>query len=251
MKLKKPHYTDEELVQRVWDTEEVKKLVNKRMYYIANDWHRQELNDLWVQEPAHRRSASYGMNWGWYVGMESIERHYVLDYEAKRIEHLHSIAASDPTVSEEPENRGIGCMHCHPPTTGMVQLAYDGRTARGLWYCIGQDTISRPDGTAEARWVSEKIAVDFVKERGGWKIWHVMTAIDLSAEAGSDYGLQPVYPEPGSDPYESAFGTPDIPFLTHNNIFNWWDDYPAMPEPYMTFSEDMGYGPEGHPTYEG
>jgi hypothetical protein len=250
-KIKAPNYTDEELMYRIWDVEEIKKLVNKRMHYVSNDWRRQELNDLWVTEPANRRTATFGKNWGWYVGMDHIEQYYVHHYEAQRKQHLADICAADPSVKNEEANLGIGCMHIHPPTTGLVRLAYDGKTARGLWYSIAQDTVSRPDGTAEARWVSEKFAADLIKENGQWKLWHVMIAYDLSAEAGTDYGETPVYPEPGSDPYEKEFGTPDIPFLTHDNMFNWWDNYPAMPEPYFTFSDDIGYGPEGHPEYEG
>ncbi|MCD7845983.1 MAG: nuclear transport factor 2 family protein [Oscillospiraceae bacterium] len=250
MKLKKPVYTEAETMERVWQTEEIKKLVNRRMYYIANDWRRRELDDFWVTEPAHRRTASLGANWGWYVGMESIEKHYVLDYEEKRQAHLAAIRAARPEIEDRAENLGIGCMHIHPPTTPYLRLAYDGHTARGLWYIIGQDTVSRPDGTAEARWVLEKLAIDLVREKAGWRIWHLMTAYDLSAEAGTDYGQQPVYPAPDSDPCQRDFGTPDIPFLTHDNLFNWWDNYPAMPEPYFTFTEDMSYGPEGHPRYE-
>lgn len=250
MKLKRPVYTDDETMRRVWETEEIKKLINRRMHYVSNDWHRQELDDLWVTEPANRRTASFGTNWGWYVGMESIEKYYVLDYEEGRRKHLEAMCAARPEIENKQENLGIGCMHIHPPTTPYFQMAYDGKTARGLWYAVGQDTTSKPDGTAEALWVSEKIAVDFVKERVGWRIWHLMIAYDLYSEAGEDYSKQSVYPPPGTNPYERAFGSPDIPFLTHDNTFNWWDNYPAMPEPYFTFTDDIGYGPEGHPYFE-
>ena len=39
-------YTDEELIQRVWDVEEIKKLIHKRVIYIANEMRKEELNDL-------------------------------------------------------------------------------------------------------------------------------------------------------------------------------------------------------------
>ena len=38
-------YTDEELIQRVWDVEEIKKLIHKRVIYIANEMRKEELND--------------------------------------------------------------------------------------------------------------------------------------------------------------------------------------------------------------
>ena len=48
-------YTDEELIQRVWDVEEIKKLIHKRVIYIANEMRKEELNDLWVQIQSTRR----------------------------------------------------------------------------------------------------------------------------------------------------------------------------------------------------
>lgn len=46
-------------------------------------------------------------------------------------------------------------------------------------------------------------------------------------------------------PIVKAFGTPDVAELTHDPNFNWWDNYPAMPEPYDTWSDGISYGPEG------
>lgn len=50
-------YTDEELIQRVWDVEEIKKLIHKRVIYIANEMRKEELNDLWVQDPNHQKTG--------------------------------------------------------------------------------------------------------------------------------------------------------------------------------------------------
>lgn len=50
-------YTDEELIQRVWDVEEIKKLIHKRVIYIANEMRKEELNDLWVQDPEHQEDS--------------------------------------------------------------------------------------------------------------------------------------------------------------------------------------------------
>ena len=79
----------------------------------------------------------------------------------------------------------------------------------------------------------------------------MVIATDLTCEAGEDYSIQPVYPDPGTDPVEKEFGTPTIAMLTHDNTYNWWDKYPAPPEPYYTFTDDISYGPEGHPDYKG
>ena len=70
-------YTDEELIQRVWDVEEIKKLIHKRVIYITNEMRKEELNDLWVQDPKHQKTASFGRNTGYYTGMDAIRDYYV------------------------------------------------------------------------------------------------------------------------------------------------------------------------------
>ena len=62
---------------------------------------------------------------------------------------------------------------------------------------------------------------------------------------GENYSAGSPYWEPETDPVVRAFGTPDVAVLTHDPNFNWWDDYPAMPQPYETWSDELSYGPEG------
>ena len=242
---KKPFYTDDELIRRVWDIEDIKDLMGRRVYYVANEWRRQELSDLWVTKPENRRTASFGRNWGFYVGMEEISNYYVVKHDKDRQEILDALCAENHDIENKRENLGLGCLINHPISSSLVELAIDGKTAKGMWYGISHETTALPGGHAEARWMMEKIGVDFIKEDDDWKIWHMVIATDLTCEAGDDYGKQPVYPEPGTDPVENEFGTPTIAMLIHNNTFNWWDNYPAQPEPYYTFTDDISYGPEG------
>ena len=214
------NYSDDELIRRVWDVEEIKKLVYKRSVYIANDWRARELDELWVKEPEHQATASFGKNIGWHVGMDAIRGWY-------------------------DKQHGDGYMAFHPATTGLVELAGDGKTAKGLFYSIANETESNGDGTAKALWMPEKVAFDFIREGDEWKIWHLVAAVDLVSEAGEDYSQQDPYPNYASDPVMVEFGEPTVKQLIHDGTFNWWDDYPAMPEPYETWSDDISYGPEG------
>ncbi len=240
-------YSPEELAQRIWAVEEVKKLAAKRFYYQAAERRAEELDTLWVREPEHRRTASLGSNWGYYTGMDRIRAYYVEKHDADRRDHLEALHQADPSVALVPENLGLGCMQLEPVSTALVELAGDGQTAKGLWYSIGQRTTSRPDGTAEALWITTKIGIDFVLEGNEFRIWHVIYAVDFSHLAGTPYSDQPVYLAEDQDPVREEFGTPTVPMLTHNNIFSWADGYPPEPEPYETFSDEISYGPEGHP----
>ena len=219
--MEKRTYTDDELIMRVWDVEEIKKVVYKRGVYTTNGWQARELDELWVSGEALKKTASYGRNTGWYVGLDAIRGWYVKPH-------------------------GPGHMAYDPASTGLVELAGDGKTAKALFYSIAQRTEPKGDGTAQALWWPHKLAVDLVKEDGQWKIWHLVEAIDLVSEAGEEYGKQSPYVDFERDPIFSEFGTPTVSCLTHDPTFNWWDDYPAMPQPYDTFTDDISYGPEGY-----
>ena len=224
----KPVYDDDTLIRRVTAIEEIKKTAHRRVYYMINEWRDEELKDLWVSEPAHMKTASFGRNTGFYTGMDNIRSYYV---------DKHAADLGD----------GKGTMNAFPLSTGLVELAEDGMSARGLWYCIGQTTAPNADGTACALWITGKVAIDFIKEGDVFKIWHIVESNDVSCEAGTDYSAQPVYIDYAKDPVALEFGRPTIPMITHDVTFNWWDNYPAMPEPYETWSDENSYGPEGYP----
>ena len=146
-------YTDEELIQRVWDVEEIKKLIHKRVIYIANEMRKEELNDLWVQNPEHKKTASFGRNTGYYTGMDAIHDYYVVHHQKEREKQLKKLHAANPAIADIPQNLHIGCLSSHPVSTGLVELAGDGKTAKGLWYSIAQETEAQPDGTGKALWM--------------------------------------------------------------------------------------------------
>ena len=141
-------------------------------------------------------------------------------------------------------------MYAHPLTTGLVEVARDGQTAKGLWYSIGNEAMARPDGTAHVQWMLGKVAADFVREADGWKLWHIVGSTDVDCQTGHDYGEYPVYEDWSAEsrnPVRREFGRPTVERLTHDVTFNWWDDYPPMPpKNYETWSDDISYGPEGY-----
>jgi hypothetical protein len=229
--------SEEDILQlrQVLDSEAVIELMNRRVHYVFGGKRGEEIEDLWVRGAEARARAAYGKNWGWYLGFDAIKDYYVKDFEARLDAQREANGA---------EARGVGNLYAHPITTPYVEIAADGRSARGLWYSIAQETWATQDG-ADALWMLEKIAVDFLKEDGEWRILNMMTAVDLSSVAGEDYAKQPVYLKPEDDPVRVEFGEPTVRELAHDNMFNWWDNYPPIPEPYETFSWENSYGPDG------
>lgn len=243
-------YTDDELIVRIMDKEAIKKLMARRAFYYANNQRRRELDELWVSTREYRDSASYGRNWGYYVGMDSIANYYVLEHTKKQYADLAAIHENDPSVAVDNQNLGWGCTAFHTVTTPMLYIAGNGKTARGLWYSAGQETIMQADGTAKAYWTMDNMSADFVKENGSWKIWHLVVCSDFFVEAGMDFKTGTLEPLTGPDPFRDEFGTPDIPMTVHNPRYNLSDNYPPMPLPLRNLYGSWRLAPQGHPNYK-
>lgn len=243
-------FTDAEMLRRVWDRESILNLMARRAYYNANDERGKELDELWVSQPEMCANASYGKTWGYYVGIEAIRAYYVGSHDKRRREELDALCAKYPGIENNSENLGCGAMQIHPLSTPLIHIAGDGKTAKGLFYSIGQETKVGSDGCARALWIAMKIGADFVRELGGWKLWHVVEIYDVVNKDGTDYKETPYIFAPGEHPMEAEFGEPTIKMLTHDERFNWLDNYPPEPMPYETFNVSISYGPEGHPDFK-
>lgn len=65
-----------------------------------------------------------------------------------------------------------GLFRVHALSTPVVEIAQDCNTARGTWISPGLDTDVK-DGKAASSWCWIKYGVDFIKEDGTWKLWHL------------------------------------------------------------------------------
>ena len=155
-------YTEEELIDRVWDREKIQAVMAKRAFLSANENRREEINTLWVREPEHQNTASLGKNWGYYIGIDNIIKYYVVAHHEKGMKPLKKIAEANPSISDNFENYHYGCTSFHPLSTPLIEIAGDGNTAKGLWYSVGQETTRLPDGTGDAVWTCYKIGADLV-----------------------------------------------------------------------------------------
>ncbi len=255
MPYKRKEFTDEELIERVWDAEEIKKTASRFAWYEAANEREKSLDTLWVSEPENMKTASFGRNWGYIVGMDAIREYYVNG------------------------NRfgGVGTVTMKPFTSKLICEADDGKTAQGMWMGSGYEAAPGKDGGIEARWVIGRVGIDFVKEAGGWKIWHMFFGTNMTERTGGAYVKQPLRTEihrhPNDSPAyyqismdlketevavfdqitdypEREVFKPSIPMEAYSTIYN-YHDYPPTPRNYRTFDDVVSYGPEGHPKYKG
>ncbi|MFC1946094.1 nuclear transport factor 2 family protein [Chloroflexota bacterium] len=169
--------TLEDKVQRLLDYVEIQNLMGKHMYYHAAGKHREEIEELWVKETP---DPSWSNNNGVWVGIETIKQMYVERFERRCQIQLQKVIEKHPEIENKKENYGIGALPIRPLTTPVIEIAEDGKTAKGLWYSPGTVFDINDDGEqyTENKW--EKYGVDFAKETDGWKIWHVQMCYDFS-----------------------------------------------------------------------
>jgi len=234
---------------------EVQNAYSKHAYYHTIGAHCEEMEDIWVKEGGEYAETARWTRMGTMVeeGITLIKQHYCTDNEESKKQKLEAISKVYPEVKNVPENIGIGYGYTiHTQTTPIIEIAGDGKTAKGIWYSPGIGTnVEIRNGKPEISggWFWEKYAVDFVKEDGEWKIWHLVNVMDPTPSSwggqqerqaqgappgeagqgqqgggGDSQGLKPA-----ADPYEpwSPTSKPRI--------------YPKFPEPYYTFSETFSY----------
>lgn len=244
--MKAPYFSDDELIIRVWDRENIRDLMSRRMYYIANEERRKELDELWVQDGANRKTACLGYNWGYYVGFDAISNAYVVGHNRRRHVELDYYCKANPGTENSRNMLGIGALQLQPLLTPLIEVALDGKTAKGAWFVFGLDASIQPDGSAIAYWTYDKLGVDFVKEEGAWKIWRLCQTTDAIVESGTAYRDQTGVMADGDLPWQQFFGAPTIPFTLHDPKLNWSDNFPPEPHEYTTMTEALTYGPSGH-----
>jgi len=232
--------------QRALDMLEVQNTMSKHSYLSVFD-HARELKEIWVREDGEFAKTAHWTNpQGIQEGIDLIKKNYVTDYMERQKKLLEEINKLYPEIKVSPENYGIGSWGFNDPTNPVIEIAGDGKTAKGIWNSNGPSlSTSVVDGklSVHGTWFWRTYAVDFVKEDGKWKIWHMNIVYDISSPLDAEYGMD--YTK-----YKASTGGGSS-YLTMNkpnpNPYQPWSplripqNQPRIPEPYYTFSETFSY----------
>lgn len=235
-------YSTEQLTQRWEDQRAIKNLMGKYANIVLLNREEEVFSRFWSgNEP------TLAFNDGVYRGVEAVKAYY----DACRGRNALVASVLQKKFPErlggmtEEEIYGIGPFKVMPMYCPIIEMAGDGKTAKGLWYCQGAKNDVESCGP-RARWTLGWFAVDFIREDDGWKIWHMQYVNDVDCTCGQSWGKEPVvYPDipefaPLKDfaypPYTEqktvrVYYTPDRPVT----------EAPAIPEPYDTFAETFSY----------
>jgi SnoaL-like domain len=243
--------------ERAYATIQVQNLMSKHEYYHAADMNREEVDALWVDAKGANAATATFSSPGWVMnGIATIRGAYGDENQKRKEEALANLSKADTTVKNIPANLGAGHEWVmHTSTTPVIEVAGDGKTAKGIWYSPGMGLMTQiKDGKVNVggTFFWEKYGADFIKENGVWKIWHMQMAYDFtpSIENGNwtDFSKK-MGPVQAGEEKGNAMNSPAMPpgFTQPKYSYPSYSPqrpakiYPPLPEPYHTFSETFTY----------
>lgn len=135
--------------------------------------------------------------------------------------------------------KGIsGQMHIHPNSSPFIEVAGDLQTARGVFDSFAPDIGS---GETPGTWVYSRYGVDFINDKGVWKIWHLQLypVIGASSDKTLVQGAKDraAMPAPANaKPVMLPTGDgKTVPLWRYNGTGDTPQNYPPLPRPYQTF----------------
>lgn len=239
--------TLEEKMSRWEDQRAIKNLMGKYANLLILNREAEIFDMLWSCEA----DVCLGKNGGWYRGADAVGAYYQAcsDRTALVAKLLQKRFPSMLGDKSDDELDGIGPMKVKPMYTPLIEVAEDGKTAKGLWSCWGSHNEVESCGPI-ARWSWGYFAVDFIKENTGWKIWHMQNTDDIDSVCGQSWGKPITMPEVLDD--FAALDDFQYPPFSEVEILR--QPYsptrplaltPRLPEPYVSFSETFSYAVKG------
>ena len=241
--------------QTARDVQEIQNLMSRRAMYHSIGHNEDELA-LWSQKSPVR----WAQNQGCWIGMASLRNYYVTINYAMQKADLKRLSEANPAIENDyAKNRYDGSEVLHILTTPIIEVARDGKTAKGFWYTPGA-ILSTPDGkTTSAMNMWEKYGVDFIREDGKWRFLHIEVMTDFAGPWGQPLPEHqgPPAAQMGTEDAKSAGQSagpgpgaagldvpgPDIP----KRLYQEYSPtrvpklIPRLPEPYTTLAKTFEY----------
>jgi len=228
----------QKMVQKALDYHEIQNVMSKHVLYHSQWKHAEEMEKLFAKKTP---GVSFETDQiGRIEGYDAVYAEYAGTAEEKGQKHLENMIKVFPEIENKPENRHIGMQVMHALTNPIIEIAEDGKTAKGFWVTTGH--LTTPKGhKLQAYWFWERYGCDFVKEDGEWKIWHLRVFTDFLCPFEKSWAELAMEDQtPGPQRVEGIANAPTtIPYKAYSpyNL----PQCPPVPEPYKTFSETFSY----------
>ena len=227
------------------DQREIKNLMGIYVNHVIMNMDADIFEHLWSAE---KQDVCYGDNNGWYVGTEAVKGYYEAGYRRNvLVAELLQKKFSEEIGDKKPEEiYGIGTFRDYPVGSPVIEVAEDGETAKGLWYCWGSHAELTTAGPISS-WTWGFFAADFVRENDAWKLWHLQFTNDVDARCSTNWG-KPVEALPELPEFAALkdFEMPPYSVEKVNRVMysaqRPLTPSPEIPVPYTTFAETFSYG---------
>lgn len=170
--------------------------------------------------------------WGSWEGGESVKKCYT---------KFHTLMTFGDYNGSK---RAPGMLMADSNGMPIIEVAKDGKTAKGFWIVVGADTAPTGEGgKLQGYWCWSKRVADFIQEDGQWKIWHYRVYGILHTPYDTDWVDNTADPMHDIPPFIPKELRPDTP------VDYWWNyditksiEYvPLPPESYKTFDDTFSY----------
>jgi hypothetical protein len=242
-------YTTEQLTER-WEAHNgITNLVGRLSFReILRDT--DAVLEQWCGESA---TPCLGFQHGYYKGRAAIEGYYgaIKERELAKAETAMKLHPAELAGKAAADVRGVGSLRALNFTTPVLELAGDGETAKGLWYIMGGEVDFYSEAGPAANNLWGRIGIDFMKENGSWKLWHVLCVTDIHAPMGGDWAAPPQgHDIPGDIPGEyERIAACALPKPTvEREVYPVYSAgrrllrFPRIPEAYESFAMTFSYG---------
>ncbi len=245
--MKQSVFSTEQLVDR-W---EWRRQIQNLMGIYSQHYLLKKEKDIFPALWSSAEDVCLAVNEGYYIGAEAVKGYYqgLAEKTARTNSLLRARFPEKVKDKTDAETFGIGEMNYFPLDTPVIEIAEDGRSAKGIW-TLRNTYAQLTTGGPEARWQWGYVAVDFLREGGTFQIWHLLLAEDVNVRAGRKF-------------YEADEPYPEVPEFTA--MADWhmpeptvkaevWKRYdvnrkfqkpPRLPEAYDTFQNTFSYGYDG------
>ncbi len=236
-------FTTEQMTRRFEDQRALKNLMGKYVNCIILN-REQDIFDLFWSKKA---DICLSFNDGAYIGPDAVSSYYQACRERNMLV-ARLLAGRFPEklgkMTDE-ELYGIGPFKVKPLASPVIEIAGDGKTAKGLWYSQGAYNDVETCGPI-ARWTWGYFAADFILKDDAWKIWHLSYTNDVDCICGESWG-KPAKEHPALPEFAPLGSFSYPPYTISKTIREYYSptrphtDCPRIPEAYETFSETFSY----------
>lgn len=211
--------------------------MGKHVFGYYGQIQQKELDEYWSK----RDDIVYAHGSIGYVGRENVYNYYTGMTEAIKARGRRIIKE---TRSEDvPEDIGPGYKVMNMLMSPYVEIAADGKSAKGEWMAYSYMTNLSDSGKPDPMMVLSRYAGEFVLESGQWKILrrtdYVEGMLKMAPAGGAPGG-----PPPGGDPTSSLeqMKLEGVKLLTQmESKWSQSNPEPHIPEPYQSMCSEISY----------